>query len=174
AGKGGKGAGKSAPAGKDEPEALKATAGMNRFTWDLRYPRPDDFSGMVIWGGLTAARAVPGTYHARFRAAGAEQTVAIQVMADPRSTASITDMQQQFDFVSEVGAKLTEVHRAIKNLRDAREQLQALVKRLDEKKHAAAVQSARGIIDTMTAVEEALYQTKVKAPQDVLNYPIRL
>src|SRR5206468_3757064 len=57
---------------------------------------------------------------------------------------------------------------------DAREQLQALVKRLDEKKHAAAVQSARGIIDTMTAVEEALYQTKVKAPQDVLNYPIRL
>jgi len=83
-------------------------------------------------------------------------------------------MQEQFNFVSEVGAKLTEAHRAIKRLRDVREQVQALVKRLDPKKHAEAVKSARQLIDKMTAAEEALYQTKSKAPQDVLNFPIRL
>jgi hypothetical protein len=147
---------------------------MNSFVWDLRHARPEDFPGMVLWGGLTAPRAVPGKYWAHFRAGGAEQTVAFEVLADPRSTATLQDMQLQFDFVAEVGAKLTETHRAIKKLRDAREQLQALVKRLDEKKHAAAIKSARHIIDQMTAAEEALYQTKAKAPQDVLNYPIRL
>ena len=147
---------------------------MNRFVWDLRYPRPEDFPGLVLWGGLTAPRAAPGTYKARFRVGGAEQVVAIQVVADPRTTASVADMQEQFNFVSEVGAKLTDVHRAIKEVRDVRDQLQALIKRLDEKKHADAIKSARRIIDTMTAAEETLYQTKAKAPQDVLNFPIRL
>jgi hypothetical protein len=83
-------------------------------------------------------------------------------------------MQEQFNVVSEVGAKLTETHRAIKKLRDVREQIQALTKRLDDKKYDEAVKAARKIIDTMTAAEEALYQTKAKAPQDVLNFPIRL
>jgi photosystem II stability/assembly factor-like uncharacterized protein len=157
-----------------KPEEQKATAGLNRFVWDLRYGRPEEFPGMVLWGGLTAPRAVPGRYLARFRAGGDERTVTINVLPDPRSTATIEDMQEQFNFVSEVGAKLTEAHRAIKRLRDVREQVQALVKRLDPKKHAEAVKSARQLIDKMTAAEEALYQTKSKAPQDVLNYPIRL
>jgi hypothetical protein len=73
-----------------------------------------------------------------------------------------------------VGAKLTEAHRAIRKLRDVRDQIQALVKRLDAKKHDDAIKSARGIIKTMTAAEEVLHQTKAKAPQDVLNYPVGL
>ncbi len=66
------------------------------------------------------------------------------------------------------------MHRAIKKLRDVREQLHGIVKRLDAKKHAEAIKSARAIVATMTAAEETLHQTKAKAPQDVLNYPIRL
>ncbi len=160
--------------GTEKPEELKAAAGMNRVVWDLRYRRPEDFPGMVLWGGLTAPRAVPGTYQARFRSGGTEQIVALQVLPDPRTTASVKAMQEQFDFVTEVGAKLTEIHRAIKQVRDVRDQLQALVKRLDPKKQADAVKSARQITDNMTAAEETLYQTKARAPQDVLNYPIRL
>jgi photosystem II stability/assembly factor-like uncharacterized protein len=175
AGKGGAKGPAKGDQGRAKPEELRATAGLNRFVWDLRYARPEDFPGMVLWGGLTAPRAVPGTYHGRFRAGGgAEQTVAIQVLPDPRSTASIQDMQEQFNFVSEVGAKLTEAHRSIKKLRDARDQLQTLVERLDDKNYAEAVKQARKIMQTMTAAEEALYQTKAKAPQDVLNFPIRL
>jgi photosystem II stability/assembly factor-like uncharacterized protein len=160
--------------GKDQPEELKAAAGMNRFVWDLRYPRPEDFPGMVLWGGLTAPRAVPGTYQARFRRGGSEQVVPVLVLADPRTTASAADMQEQFDFVSEVGAKLTEVHRSLKKVRDVRDQLQTLTKRLDEKKQDGAIKAAKQIIDAMTGAEEALYQTKAKSSQDVLNFPIRL
>jgi photosystem II stability/assembly factor-like uncharacterized protein len=160
--------------GGDQSDELKATAGMNRFVWDLRYPRPEDFPGMVLWGGLTAPRAVPGKYWVHIRVGDAEQTVELEVLPDPRTTATVKDMQEQFDFVADVGAKLTDAHRAIKKLRDVREQLQAIIKRLDAKKHADAIKSARGILDTMTAAEETLYQTRAKAPQDVLNYPIRL
>jgi photosystem II stability/assembly factor-like uncharacterized protein len=166
--------GQSVPSGRDKPEELKATAGLNRVVWDLRYQGPEDFPGMVLWGGLTAARAVPGTYRARFRVGDSEQIVAFELLADPRSTATLADMQGQFHFVAEVGVKLTEVSRSIKKLRDMRDQLQTLMKRLDEKKHAEAIKSARQIIKTMTAAEEALHQTKAKASQDVLNYPVRL
>jgi photosystem II stability/assembly factor-like uncharacterized protein len=161
--------------GRDpQSDELKATAGLNRVVWNLYYQRPEDFPGMVLWGGLAAPRAVPGTYQARFRLGKEEQTVKIEVLPDPRTTASVKDMQEQFDFVADVGAKLTEAHRSIKKLRDVREQLQTIVKRLDKEKHAEAVKSARAMIKTMTAAEEALHQTKAKAPQDVLNYPVRL
>jgi hypothetical protein len=160
--------------GKAKPEEIKAAAGLNRFVWDLRYTPPENFPGMVLWGGLTAPRAVPGAYRARLRVGDVDQEVAVRVVADPRSTASLTAMQEQFDFVAEVGAKLTEVHRSIKKLRETRDQLQALVKLLDEKKQPEAVKSAKRIIDAMTAVEEALHQTKAKSSQDVLNYPVRL
>jgi photosystem II stability/assembly factor-like uncharacterized protein len=160
--------------GAEKPEEMKAAAGMNRFVWDLRYQRPEDFPGMVLWGGLTAPRAVPGNFRARFHVGDAEQVVDVRVLADPRTSASVADMQEQFDFVAAVGAKLTEVHRAIKKVRDVRDQIQALLKRLDEKKQSEAVKSARQIIDTMTAAEEALHQTKAKSGQDVLNYPVRL
>src|SRR5262249_55159888 len=127
--------------GGAQSDEIKATAGLNRFVWDLRYPRPEDFPGLVLWGGLTAPRAVPGKYIARFRAGKADQTVTIDVLPDPRSTATVKDMQAQFDLVADVGAKLTEVHRAIKKLRDVREQLQTVVKRLDPKKHGEAIKS---------------------------------
>src|SRR5262249_8585216 len=53
--------------GKEKPEQLNAAAGLNQFVWDLRYPRAEGFPGMVLWGGLPAPKAVPGTYQARFQ-----------------------------------------------------------------------------------------------------------
>jgi photosystem II stability/assembly factor-like uncharacterized protein len=160
--------------GQRKPEEVKAAKGMNRFVWDLQYTRPEDFPGMVLWGGLAAPRAVPGTFRARFRVGESEEVVPVRVQADPRSSASGTDMQAQFEFVAAVGAKLTEVHRALKKVRDTRDQLQTLIKRLDEKKRPDSVKMARQIIKTLTAAEEALHQTKAKSSQDVLNYPVRL
>jgi photosystem II stability/assembly factor-like uncharacterized protein len=160
--------------GQRKPEEVKAAKGMNRFVWDLQYTRPEDFPGMVLWGGLAAPRAVPGTFRARFRVGESEEVVPVRVQADPRSSASGTDMQAQFEFVTAVGAKLTEVHRALKKVRDTRDQLQTLVKRLDEKKRPDSVKMARQIIKALTAAEEALHQTKAKSSQDVLNYPVRL
>jgi hypothetical protein len=147
---------------------------MNRFTWDLRYPRAEDFPGLVLWGGLPAPRAVPGVYHARLQVGAKEQVVPFKVLPDPRASATVPDMQEQFEFLVEVRDKLTAMHRGIKKLRDARDQLKIIVKKLDEKKHADAIKSANSMIGKMTAVEEALHQTKAQSGQDVLNFPIRL
>ena len=57
-----------------------------------------------------------------------------------------------------------------------REQLKAVAERakIAAPKDSAIAAAARTLTDKLTAVEEALYQTKNKSSQDPLNYPIRL
>jgi photosystem II stability/assembly factor-like uncharacterized protein len=151
---------------------LDAKAGMNRVVWDLRHADAEGFPGMVIWGSLTGPRAVPGPYKARLKVGSLEETVEFSVKPDPRSSASQTDYEEQLKFLLGVRDKLTEAHRGIKTIRDVREQLTNLTKRV--KDDSEVTDAVKAIDKKMTAVEEALYQTKAKGSQDVLNFPIRL
>ena len=162
---------------KTEPPGQKFTpkAGMNRFTWDLRYTDSESFPGMVIWGGLSGPKAAPGSYRARLTVADQTQTATFEVKPDPRTSATPTDFREQLQFLLAVRDKVTEIHRAIKQIRDLREQLSNLSKRLKDNKEANAVlEASKDINKKITAIEETLYQTKAKSSQDVLNYPIRL
>lgn len=98
-----------------------------------------------------------------------------EIMKDPRSAATTKDLQAQFDFLIGVRDKLSEVHSAIKQIRDVRIQIEALQKRISkDPKNSALVEKAKELVKRLTAVEERLYQTKNESPQDPLNYPIRL
>jgi photosystem II stability/assembly factor-like uncharacterized protein len=157
----------------DSPGAkLDAKSGMNRIVWDLRHADAEGFPGLVIWGSLTGPRAVPGPYKARLKIGSLEETVEFAVKPDPRASASQSDYEEQLKFLLAVRDKLTETHRGIKTIRDIHEQLTNLHKRI---KDDSEVTDAAKVIDKkLTAVEEALYQTKAKSSQDVLNFPIRL
>ena len=84
-------------------------------------------------------------------------------------------MQKQFDFLVGVRDKLTETHKAIKRLRDVRSQIDALSKRLAGKdEYKELIAKGKSLVKKMTEVEKRLYQTKNRASQDPLNFPIRL
>jgi hypothetical protein len=154
------------------PEAKK---GMNRFVWDMRYPVAESFPGMVLWGGLPAPLAVPGKYQARLHLGDQSQTVLFEIKPDPRSSATSEDYHEQFRFLIAARDKLTATHRGIKQIRDVRDQLTALGKRLKPRKDAADILAAAQALEKkLTAIEEALHQTKARSGQDLLNYPIRL
>jgi hypothetical protein len=159
-----------APDGKIEPKQ-----GMNRFIWDLRHSSAESFTGMIIWGGLQGPRAVPGKYQAKLAVGDKTETVTFEIKSDPRSAATPEDLQAQSQFLLEARDKLSETHRAIKQIRDIRDQLSNLTKRLKDNTEAAEiVASAKDLDKSITTIEEALYQTKSRSIQDVLNYPIRL
>lgn len=156
-------------------DKLEAKAGMNRFVWNFGYPAAESFPGMILWGGLPTPRAVPGKYQARLTAGKQSETVAFEVLPDARSSATAEDFRAQFRFVVAARDKLTQAHRGIKQMRDVREQLTTLNKRLKGKKDFDEVlQAASALEKKLTAIEETLYQTKAKSSQDVLNYPIKL
>jgi hypothetical protein len=55
-----------------------------------------------------------------------------------------------------------------------REQLQSYTKRLDKEKHKEILETIKATEKKITDIEEALYQTKLKSSQDMLNFPIKL
>ena len=98
-----------------------------------------------------------------------------EIAKDPRASASKADLKAQFDFLIGVRDKLTEVHTAIKRIRDIRSQITALQTRIaKDPENQPLVEKAKSLVKALSSVEEKLYQTKNESPQDPLNYPIRL
>jgi len=129
-----------------------------------------------LWSyDLEGAKAVPGSYQVSLNVRGTSQIQSFNILKDPRSTASSADFKAQFDFVQSVGDKLTAAHRAIREIRQVRAQVKEMKTLGDKAEQFAAVRALASRIDsTMTAVEEAIYQTKNRSSQDPLNYPVRL
>ena len=142
----------------------------------MTWPAASKFPGMILWtGDPVEPVAVPGKYQARLTAGGQTFTQPFEIRKDPRSAATQEDLEAQFRFLVETRDKLTETHDAVRRIRDVRAQLGDVEKRLA--KDAAmkpVVDAAKDLDKKMTEVEEALYQTKNRAPEDPLNFPIRL
>ena len=159
-------------------EELSLDAGLNRFAWDMRYEGIERVPGAIFWGGtMTGPIAVPAKYQARLTVNGKSQTQEFELKADPRLSASAADLQKQFDLMKKIQDKVSLAHETVNQLREARKQINDLVKRLGDAKDAreAAVKDAGKKIDVkMTAIEEALIQPKSKSSQDPLNYGLRL
>jgi photosystem II stability/assembly factor-like uncharacterized protein len=150
---------------------VAAQAGMNRFVWNLRYPDATGFPGMILWAGsLTGPRASPGSYQVRLTVDGKSQTKAFAVKKDPRLTTTPEEYARQLTLALQIRDKLTETNESVIRIREVRKQLEEYAKREDKK----VADSAKALIQKLTAVEEELYQTKNRSGQDPLNFPIRL
>jgi photosystem II stability/assembly factor-like uncharacterized protein/DNA-binding FrmR family transcriptional regulator len=163
------------PLGDDERQ-LTADAGLNRFEWNMRWPSVERFEKLVLWNdALDGPRAVPGDYRATLRVGSQSHSSPLAIRPDPRTDATQAGLQAQFEFTWSINRKLTETHRAIRRVRSVRGQLQAINKRLEGKDNLQDLaEMAVSLEEQLTAVEEALYQTRLEARQDPLNFPIRL
>lgn len=155
---------------------LSVSEGINEMRWGMRYPGAESFEGMVLWGGGTQGiPAMPGMYKATLTSGEESVSVDFELKLDPRSNATDEDLQAQFDFLVSIRDKVTETHQAIKRIRRIRGQISTLTGRLkDDESYKELVDFGNDVSKRMTAIEEALYQTKNESPQDPLNYPIRL
>jgi hypothetical protein len=150
--------------------------GGNVFRWNMRYPPAKDFDGRIFWsGGLAGPLALPGRYKVKLNIDSTSYEQDFEILPDPRSEATPDDLVAQFNFVDEINRKVTQAHEVIIEIRDIRQQLNALKEKLksdDRNKHL--VQQATAIDSAMTIIENELYQTKNKSGQDPLNFPIKL
>jgi hypothetical protein len=160
----------------DDDRKLTGKAGLNRFEWDMRYPGVEKFKKLILWNDdLEGPKAVPGEYRATLNVNGQSQSVSLEILPDPRIAASAADLQAQFDFAWGVNRKLTETHQAITQIRETRAQLAAIEKRVDgQDRYKELAEAATALQEQLTGIEETLYQTKMEARQDPLNFPIRL
>lgn len=156
-------------------DALEAESGLNPFQWDLRCEKADDFEGLLMWWGTLRGPVVPpGIYSAELVVD--EDTVAttFEILLDPRAEGTAADRTAQFEFLKAVRDKVDETHDAIRHMRATRAQISALLGRLEREEHSELFDASDQLDSSMVAIEEVLYQTKLKSNQDMLNYPIKL
>ena len=89
---------------------------------------------------------------------------------DVRLETTPEDYAKQLALALQLRDKLSEANESVIKIRAIRAQLEGYTKR-DDKRIADA---AKDLTNKLTAVEEALYQTKNRASEDPLNFPIKL
>jgi hypothetical protein len=170
---------------RDNPqEHIPAKAGLNLFTWDLRYEVPTKIPRAVYDAGEPIAPlALPGTYQVRLTVGGKAQTASFEVKMDPRVKASAEDLRKQFDLLLKMRDRQDEMNKTIVAIRDLRGQLQALEKRLGPAQASKSdandppnpvVMASTDLSKKILAIEEELIQVNGKSTEDFANYPTKL
>ncbi len=167
------------PRGGGGPAVAPATQGLNRFEWDLRYPDATNFPGMILWAGTVKGPAVvPGAYQVRVAVDGKTQSQKFEVRKDPRVETTQDQFAAQLELELQIRDKLSQTNKAVVQIRDTHKQIDELTARLkssaDTEKSKVVLDRAKSVSDELASIEEALYQTKNRASEDPLNYPVRL
>jgi hypothetical protein len=159
---------------KDPETKLECESGINSFVWDMFYAPAEKIPGMLLWtGGAGTPKAAPGKYTARFRYEKDSADVAFTIKADPNYNLATAQYDSLVGFLLQVRDKYNAAQKAILRIRSLRTQLQELNSRLDSTEKPIK-KFSDSLSRQLTLIEEALYQTKSKSGQDMLNYPIRL
>lgn len=160
---------------KEKDDKIEVTKGMNRFVWNMFYPPAERIDGLILWHGtVPGPKAAPGTYFYKIKADKDSAEGSFVIKANPVYNLTQQDYDDQFNFLITVRDKFNEMQKAGKNIRDIRKQINDFIDKQGKNCPKEIKQQADSINKQMTAVEEALHQTKAKSGQDVLNYPIRL
>jgi hypothetical protein len=158
-----------APAGN----RLSAEPGMHRVVWDLRYPLPPLIPGTAYdERSPRGVLAVPGTYQVKLTARDHATTATLVVRNDPRVTAGQEALAAEFDLAQRLMSMLGELHNAASQIIDARSQIDRL-----RPQATNAPDAARALEDfdrEAVAVLDAMYESKAKSNNDLLNYPMQL
>lgn len=144
--------------------AASGKAGLNRLSLRPSYPSWRGFPGLVLWGGGAGSiKAPPGTYELSMTVGDQVRTVRAVWAKDPRVTATDADLVEQWRFSLQIARRTDEANRAVEKIRELRTKLEKV-----------QTPDAQRIVAELTKVEEVLHQTRARATQDLLNFPVRL
>ncbi|MDQ2929954.1 MAG: glycosyl hydrolase [Gemmatimonadota bacterium] len=154
------------------PPAVRAPdkPGLNRFAWNLRYPDVAGFAGMmdIISDGPVAPA---GRYWARVHVGEWVDSASFILKEDPRVKATPADLAAQFAFLQQIRDTVTAGTMAVITIRNVRAQLDDRLASMSGSDSAAVATVAGVLRDSLAAAEARLYQVRLRADEDNLNFP---
>ena len=114
--------------------------------------------------------AAPGEYKVELVAGGKTESANFTVVKDPRAPTTPEDFDKQLELALKIRDRVSEANSSVVGIRAAEEQLKPYLTNSNERVKA----SAKQLTDELTTIEESIYQTKLKADEDALNFPIKL
>src|SRR6266853_1129364 len=168
--------GEQPPEWPDRVERVKtipANEGMNRFAWDLRYDDPIQIPGAFYAStGAKGALALPGDYQVKLTVGGKSQTVPLHLAIDPRKKGQEAALQRQFALAMQANDRMSQLHKAVNEIRDLTSQIENLHKRFgDDTRLKAALAAADDLNRKMSEIEQKLIQVNMKGSEANLAFP---
>ena len=102
-------------------------------------------------------------------------TQTFAIVADPRTSFTTADLKEQFDLAMQLHNTINTIGKATKQITFVRNQLNKFITDTEDSSEVKAARMIiKPIIDSLTKVEEALYNPKIKANEDNLRFAMRL
>ncbi len=160
----------------EKVKTIPAKEGMNRFAWDLRMNDPIQVPGAFYLGdGPRGPLVPPGDYQVRLTMGGKSQAVPLHLVIDPRMKGSEPEVQKCWAFSVQIRDRISQLHQAINEIREAKGQIKALHTRFGEnEKMKEPLQAADAADKKMSEVEEQLIQVNAKGSEATLAFPSML
>lgn len=153
-------------------EKWQPKAGANRFIWNLRKKGFEPIDGMILWWVLRQGPYIlPGDYRIQLIAGADTLEKSFPLIMDPRVETKAEGLIAQHDYMAEIISGMDSMNQCIQEIRNLREDLNRAKSRLSDSLLKKEIDS---LLADSRNIEERLYQTKNRSPQDPLNYPIRL
>ncbi|MCA1669296.1 MAG: hypothetical protein LC793_18255 [Thermomicrobia bacterium] len=128
-----------------------------------------------VWERSVGPMVVPGTYSVELKIGEQTYTQPVEIVRDPRITASEQELVAQRNMLLAMRDRLAETHRAVTRIRVVRGQVESWEERFKEdtgNKQATAVRTAaKELKDELASIERALIDVQSKSP---MLFPIGL
>ncbi|MFF4145976.1 WD40/YVTN/BNR-like repeat-containing protein [Streptomyces sp. NPDC001698] len=152
---------------------VPTTAGSRTATWNMRYPDAAGFPGLIYWSGTNQGPKAPlGSYTVRLVVDGKSLQQSFDILKDSRLThVTEADIAAQFKLDLAVRNATNDANQDVVNIRACTAQVDDRVAAAND---ADVTQAGTQLNKTLNAVQNELYQTKLQANQDPLNFGIKL
>ncbi|MGI9234954.1 MAG: WD40/YVTN/BNR-like repeat-containing protein [Woeseiaceae bacterium] len=157
--------------GEERKPDLEAVAGMNRAAWDLAFEGAVRITGSTNDAGNVnvGPLVVPGDFRLRLTVAGQSVEQPVTVLPDPRSNATMENLQAQTDFLIDVRDRISNISRDAEKLRGIRNQLEARHKAMSDDPLAERLLTlGKQALDKVVVIEKTLYNPNAKVNYDIL------
>jgi photosystem II stability/assembly factor-like uncharacterized protein len=139
---------------------VPTTPGQHSFLWNLRYPGPTLFDGLVItFASTNGPRAPWGRYSVRLTVDGESQTQSFEIKGDPRLRGvGPGQIREQFRLAMRVRDRTSDANEGVIAIRACRDQVDDRLDRSDDEDVTSA---GERLAEALGVIERALYQTEL-------------
>ena len=157
----------------EKTKKIEVDTGMNRWSWDQRYPPPFMVEDLVMMDmrhpgqGVTAP---PGIYQIELKVGETVLKTEVEILKDPRWEVSQEDLINNYNLGNQIAALITKSQQQLSNLRKIEKQSKSLADRLEEEQKELS-EAAKKIATESKKLQDLIYQDKIESSQDEINYP---
>jgi len=167
---------KTYPGGPRPAPQLPAEKGFNRFVWDMRMATiSPDIANAFVYGDYRGFKAAPGKYKAVLKYKNTTSQTDFEVLPDPNMKAEASAWTEQQAILTRIVTNITEMHKAVNDLRKVKKQVQHYNEILKDKSgDKALADSGKNLVKKIDQWESNIVESRIMNGQDVINWPSKL